>query len=158
MATYLITGCGRGIGLPLTRRLLERGDEVIGSVRGGDPPIRHERLQTVRFDVRDADAIELARDGVEGPVDVLVDDAGTSGRPADRARAAGVDDKTGVLDKNDLWPLHVTHAFLLPLRRSNNPKVMVIIARFGGLWYSPSVAHWAAVAARHDLMQGMADG
>jgi NAD(P)-dependent dehydrogenase (short-subunit alcohol dehydrogenase family) len=38
MATYLVTGCGRGIGLAMTKALLARGGRVIGTVRNGQPP------------------------------------------------------------------------------------------------------------------------
>ncbi len=158
MSTYLITGCGRGIGLALARQLLERGDDVIGSVRDGEPPIRHERLRTVRFDVRNPEAIDAARDSIDGPVDVLVNNAGIAGERTDRAHAAGVDDFAEVLDVNVLGPLRVTRAFLPLLGRSDQPKVMAVSSQLGGMTFPPTghVAYCASKAALNKLMQAMA--
>ncbi|MBX3218156.1 MAG: SDR family oxidoreductase [Labilithrix sp.] len=157
MSTFLVTGCGRGVGLALTKALLARGDRVIGSLRGGEAPLTHERFELVRFDVRDRAAILAAASSVRGPVDVLVNNAGIIG-PRTPALAMDFDAFAETLDINVLGALRVVQAFLPHLREAPEAKVLTISSQLGSMAYpgSDRIAYRASKAALNKLMQGLA--
>src|SRR5438552_2724327 len=85
----LVTGGNRGIGLAVARRLAAGGDRVTVTSRSGEPV---EGLATVACDVRDAASVEEAFKKVEagqGPVEILVADAGINQDSVDVVAAAG---------------------------------------------------------------------
>ena len=74
--SVLVTGGNRGIGLAIARTLSAEGHRVAVTHRGSGAP---EGLLGVRCDVTDADAVDAAFTTVEaaqGPVEVLVSNAG----------------------------------------------------------------------------------
>ncbi len=74
--SVLVTGGNRGIGLAIARRLAAGGDQVTVTSRSGDPVAG---LATVACDVRDSAAVDEAFAKVEaeqGPVEVLISNAG----------------------------------------------------------------------------------
>jgi 3-oxoacyl-[acyl-carrier protein] reductase len=77
-ARVLVTGGNRGIGLAIARRFAADGDSVTVASRSGDPV---DGLPVVRCDVRDAASVNAAFSAVEadqGPVEVLVANAGVT--------------------------------------------------------------------------------
>lgn len=74
--SVLVTGGNRGIGLACARAFAEVGDKVAVTYRSGAPP---EGLFGAQCDVTDAATVEAAYEAVEaenGPVEVLVANAG----------------------------------------------------------------------------------
>ncbi|MDP9396785.1 MAG: 3-oxoacyl-ACP reductase FabG [Actinomycetota bacterium] len=74
--SVLVTGGNRGIGLAIARAFAEGGDAVAVTHRSGEPP---EGLYGVRCDITDTGQVEAAFGAVEaqqGPVEVLVANAG----------------------------------------------------------------------------------
>ena len=84
MTTWLITGASSGLGLSMSRKLLERGDRVFAAVRRPEPlselKTRYsERLQVLAFDLTDTTALRRAADAAfaaAGRIDVVVSNAG----------------------------------------------------------------------------------
>lgn len=84
MKTWLITGASSGLGLEMTRVLLDRGDRVVAAGRRTEPfdPLKRihgDRLQVARFDITDTAALRGAvADAFSacGRVDVVVSNAG----------------------------------------------------------------------------------
>jgi NAD(P)-dependent dehydrogenase (short-subunit alcohol dehydrogenase family) len=78
MATVLITGANKGIGLELSRQLTKRGDDVIALCRKAGPEL--EALGVRLFegvDVTDRAALEgVSQDLGDTQVDVLINNAG----------------------------------------------------------------------------------
>ena len=76
--SVLVTGGNRGIGLAIARAFAEAGDRVTVTYRSGTPP---EGLTGVRCDVTDPESVDAAFAEVEaaqGPVEVLVANAGVT--------------------------------------------------------------------------------
>jgi 3-oxoacyl-[acyl-carrier protein] reductase len=76
--SVLVTGGNRGIGLAIARNLAEQGHQVAVTHRGSGAP---EGLFGVQADVTDTEQIDAAFKQVEehqGPVEVLVSNAGTN--------------------------------------------------------------------------------
>jgi 3-oxoacyl-[acyl-carrier protein] reductase len=74
--SVLVTGGNRGIGLAIARRLVAQGHQVTVTSRSGEAP---GGLAAVACDVTDADSVDAAFSAVEaaqGPVEVLVSNAG----------------------------------------------------------------------------------
>ena len=74
--SVLVTGGSKGIGLAIARAFAEAGDEVTVTYRTGEPP---EGLAAVRCDVTEPDSVDAAFieiEGRQGPVEVLVANAG----------------------------------------------------------------------------------
>lgn len=74
--SVLVTGGNRGIGLAIARAFAEQGDDVAVTHRGAETP---EGLLGVKCDVTDAAQVDAAFAEIEekqGPVEVLVSNAG----------------------------------------------------------------------------------
>ncbi len=82
MSTILITGCSSGFGLETAKLFLERGWDVIATMRTPKPELLpvSERLRVLALDVTDPASITRAVKDA-GPIDVLVNNAGF-GAPA----------------------------------------------------------------------------
>lgn len=79
MTTVLITGCSSGFGLETARLFLERGWNVVATMRTPRTDIlpTSERLKVLPLDVTDARSIAACIEAA-GPIDVLVNNAGVS--------------------------------------------------------------------------------
>ena len=77
MKTILITGCSSGFGLETARSFLERGWNVIATMRNprGDVLPASEHMRIMALDVSDADSIRQLVEAA-GPIDALVNNAG----------------------------------------------------------------------------------
>jgi len=131
MATVLVTGGNRGIGLELCRQFSARGDDVIAVCRKPGDGLKDLGVRIVDgIDVSEPEgARELARrlDGVR--IDVLVNNAGI-------LRRDGLDDPDfdGILEQfrvNTLGPLRITHALLDNLAEGS--KVAIVTSRMGSV-------------------------
>jgi NAD(P)-dependent dehydrogenase (short-subunit alcohol dehydrogenase family) len=82
MPTILITGCSSGFGLETAKLFLERGWEVIGTMRTPNKDLLPscERLRILAVDITDSTRVAQAVESA-GRIDVLVNNAGL-GAPA----------------------------------------------------------------------------
>ena len=164
MATILITGANRGIGLELARQYTAAGDTVIRTMRGPDKA-DGELGEVLPLDVTsDASVEELAQALLGRPIDLLINNAGVIGPEAAHQSSENMDFPgfLATLDANVLGPLRVTQAVLPNLRASKDAKVAVISSRmgqfdsgnFGGA--SGFVAYRASKAAASKVFQCLA--
>ena len=84
MPTVMITGANRGLGLEYTRQYLEQGWQVIACTRQPDAPdlkaLPDELLRIYELDIVDHAAVDqLSENLKDEPIDMLVNNAGTSG-------------------------------------------------------------------------------
>ncbi len=160
MATYLITGANRGIGVELCRQLAARGDKIIAVCRGSSAEL--ERLDVrveAGVDVTEAAAVAALADRLQGvAVDVLVNNAGILTRES--LEDLDFDRMRRQFEVNSLGPLRVTHA-LLP-NMGPGGKVAIITSRMGsigdntsgsryGYRMSKAAVNIAGVSLSHDL-------
>jgi len=163
---WLVTGANRGLGLELTRRIAARGGRVTACVR--DEAAREtlartlapfsDRIKTLAFDQRDGAAIRAAAAAHDGPLDVLVANAGAFGpqrqTPLDLDFAGALD----LFEVNSLGPLRVAEAFLPALRKTRAPRLAFVSSELGSmaLTGASSIAYRASKAALNKYMQGLA--
>ncbi len=129
MATYAISGAGRGIGLELTRQLRARGDDVIALVRRGNDDLAATGARIVEGVEVTSDASMTALVEALGDtrIDVLVNNAGILTRePLD---ALDFDAMRAQFEVNSLGPLRLTAALLPNL--AGGAKVAIVTSRMG---------------------------
>ncbi len=132
MQKILVTGANRGIGLALTRRFLQLGQQVFAGMRTPQdapfadlPGTERARLTVLGLDVNSDDSVSAAADQVGGQVkqlDVLVNMAGISPFPHD-ARLDTVDlaKVEEAFQTNVVGPLRTARAFAPLLRAAATP-------------------------------------
>lgn len=162
MATILISGANRGIGLELARLYLSRGFEVVAGVRdpASAPAGALAGATVLALDVASDESVAALAAALKGrPIDILVNNAGVIGPP----RQSSTDmDFAGFLDTlnvNTVGPLRLTQALLPNLRLSKlRPRVAVLTSRMGSLSsaQSDSLAYRASKAAANKVVQGLA--
>ncbi|MBX3431358.1 MAG: SDR family oxidoreductase [Hyphomonadaceae bacterium] len=131
MATILITGANRGIGLELARQLKERGDTVIAACRKSSLELDALGVRVeAGIEVSDAASVaDLAQRVKDLSLDILINNAGIL-----RVEGIASMDFTSItqqLEVNALGPLRVTTA-LLPLLHEGS-KVVIITSRMGSI-------------------------
>ena len=162
MATYVITGANRGIGLEMARQLSQRGDSVVAACRTGSPELTGLGVEVADgLDVTsDASVEKFARLLDDRRVDVLINNAGILTRES-------LDDLDfgrirSQFEVNSLGPLRVTAA-LLP-RLGEGSKVAIITSRMGsigdntsgsryGYRMSKAAVNMACRSLAHDLRE-----
>jgi NAD(P)-dependent dehydrogenase (short-subunit alcohol dehydrogenase family) len=117
MATVLITGANRGIGLELARLYAVRGDTVIGAVR--DPAKATallglgSRLEIIPLDVTSEASFAAAAKALAGrPIDIVIANAGVMGPRGSAADEQPADVWASVLAVNVTGPFLTARAFL----------------------------------------------
>jgi 3-oxoacyl-[acyl-carrier protein] reductase len=142
--SVLVTGGNRGIGLAIARRLAAGGDSVTVTSRSGEPV---EGLAVVPCDVRDAASVDAAFTAVEaeqGPVEVLVANAGIT---KDQLLALMKEDAfTDVLDTNLTGAYRVAKRSVRGMMKMRRGR-MVFISSVVGLYGSGGQANYAASKA-----------
>jgi 3-oxoacyl-[acyl-carrier protein] reductase len=142
--SVLVTGGNRGIGLAIAQRFVAAGDDVAITYRSGEPP---EGLRGVRCDVtsrEDVDAAFTVVEGAQGPVEVLVANAGIT-RDTLLLRMSD-EDFTAPVETNLVGSFRVARRAarsMLRLRRGR----LIFISSVVGLTGSPGQANYAASKA-----------
>jgi NAD(P)-dependent dehydrogenase (short-subunit alcohol dehydrogenase family) len=150
----LISGAGRGLGLELTRQLLERGDRVFAVVRSpekstdlADLARAHgEFLALVTGDVGDSASIEAARRKVASltdALDLVINNAATYGARGGTLETLDLAEVRSVMEVNLIGPLRVSQAFLPLLRKGRSPKLINLSSLMGSIADNGSGGTWA---------------
>ena len=142
--SVLVTGGNRGIGLAIARRLAAGGDSVTVTSRSGDPV---DGLAVAACDVRDTASVDAAFAAVEqeqGPVEVLVANAGIN---HDQLLALmSEDDFASVLDTNLTGAYRVAKRAVRPMMRMRRGR-LIFISSVSGLSGNAGQANYAASKA-----------
>ena len=142
--SVLVTGGNRGIGLAIARTFAAAGDAVTITYRSGEPP---DGVAGVRCDVTDAASVDAAFAEVEqrqGPVEVLVANAGIT---KDTLVLRMSDDQfTSVLDTNLTGSFRVVKRAARGMLRARRGRV-ILIGSVVGLLGSPGQVNYAASKA-----------
>jgi NAD(P)-dependent dehydrogenase (short-subunit alcohol dehydrogenase family) len=164
MATILITGANRGIGLALTQIYAQRGDAVLACCR---VPSRAEELQALaerhpvkvlQLDVADpASVAACAQIFSSETIDTLINNAGIIGPPRERQTATSMDFSmwAEMLNINTLGPVRVMQAWMPQLKRAARAKVMNVTSDLGALSHDDLIfyGYSASKAALNKFMR-----
>ena len=151
MATVLVTGSNRGIGLQLCTQFTARGDDVIAVCRSaGDDLSRLGARIIENTDVSDDDSVKRLKDILgEQRVDILVNNAGILRQ--DKLGELDYDEMSEQFRVNALGPLRVTEALLDNLRKGS--KVIIITSRLGSIEDNSSGGYYGYRASKTAVNQ-----
>jgi 3-oxoacyl-[acyl-carrier protein] reductase len=139
--SVLVTGGNRGIGRAIAEAFLQQGDSVAVTSRSGDAP---DGAFAVHCEVTDADSVDAAFAAVEehqGPVEVLVANAGIT-RDTLLLRMSD-DDWTSVLETNLTGSWRVAKRASKGMLRQRRGRI-IFISSVVGLLGSPGQVNYAA--------------
>jgi len=130
MATVLVTGANRGIGLALSEAFIARGDTLIAACRKPSPELIALGCRIEALDVCEPSSIQALVERLSGArLDILVNNAGLMA-PDDLDRM-DFDAINAQLQVNALGPLRVSAALRGNLGRDS--KVVIVTSRMGSL-------------------------
>jgi len=146
MATWLVTGCNRGIGLELARQLVGRGETVIGACRSPSDELQALGCRVIDgVDVAtDEGVARLATELGEEAVDVLVNNAGVLTR--DSLDEPDFDAMLTQFEVNAIGPLRVSRALLDNL--GTGSKVAIVTSRMGSVSDNSSGGYYGYRASK----------
>ena len=168
VGNVVITGANRGIGLALTRQYAEAGDNVLALCRS---PEKAEALQKLAaqsggrvkvgaIDIGDTASVEAAAKLVDGPVDILINNAGVLGGDPERQTLQNIDYDAWADSFNimAMGPFRVVKAFLPALEKAKGAKIMSVSSQLAAsTWpYGGYYVYSSAKAAGNRIMQILA--
>ena len=131
MATYLVTGANRGIGLEYCKQLRERGDDVIATCRSSTQELYNLGVRVeVGIDITSGESVVNLKNKLSGlKIDVLIQNAGV----LERNSLLELDPESirRQFEINALSPLCFTRAMLNNL--SEGSKVILMTSRMGSI-------------------------
>lgn len=146
MATILITGCNRGIGLELARQYSSRGDRVIGVCRSASDALKALDVQVFEgIDVAAGNSVAALKKQLgDAAIDVLINNAGILRR--DSFGSIDYEQMIEQYSVNTLGPLRVTEALAGNLHEGS--KVAIVTSRVGSIEDNGSGGNWGYRASK----------
>jgi NAD(P)-dependent dehydrogenase (short-subunit alcohol dehydrogenase family) len=131
MATVLVTGANRGIGLELCKAYAGRGDTVIGACRESSEGLTQANVRIEEdVDVTSDDSVNNLAKRLEGaPIDILINNAGVFSQES--LDNMDFDSIRKQLEVNTLGPFRVTLALRPNLGEGS--KVAIITSQMGSI-------------------------
>lgn len=141
MATYVVTGANRGIGLEYCRQIQARGDNAIAVCRQSSDELEALGIQIeTGIDITEPKDIQaLVSRLSKTKIDVLINNAGIHGLVT--LESFDADKIRHLFDVNAVGPLQLTHA-LLPLL-SGGSKIILMTSRMGSIEDNTSGSSYA---------------
>jgi NAD(P)-dependent dehydrogenase (short-subunit alcohol dehydrogenase family) len=147
MATILITGASRGLGLEFVRQYAAEGDRVIAACRDPSAASALKALKgdvrAVALDVADGGSIRALADALANePIDILINNAGVYGK----AQSLGKMDYAAwedVFRINAIGPMHLTDALVPRIAAGKRKIVAAITSQMGSIEDNSSGGYYA---------------
>ncbi|MBL29333.1 MAG: short-chain dehydrogenase [Rhodospirillaceae bacterium] len=141
VGTVLITGASRGIGLEFVRQYAADGWSVIACCRSPDKAddlkslaTKSDDVEVVALDVADHAAIDALARRLDGrAIDVLINNAGISGRRPQDFGSLDYADWQQVMETNLLAPVHMAEAFVDHVARGEHRLIANLSSVLGSI-------------------------
>jgi NAD(P)-dependent dehydrogenase (short-subunit alcohol dehydrogenase family) len=140
MPSIMITSANRGLGLEFARQYAADGWRIFAACR--NPVAAHDlhklarthAVTVLQMDVTDLASTRRAAAGLnDDPIDVLLNSAGITGKPAQRIGNIDYQSWEQVLNVNTIGPLRVTEAFIEHVARSERKLIVTITSGLGSI-------------------------
>jgi 3-oxoacyl-[acyl-carrier protein] reductase len=149
--TCVVTGASRGIGLATARALESEGARVLAASRGGDAGVG----EPLALDVTDSGAPDALLAAARGPIDVLVNNAGTSAvRRHDELTDAEWHEQW---ELNVMGPMRLMRALAPAMAERGWGRIVNVSSSSGKRPSQTNVAYSVAKAAQLALSRAWAD-
>jgi len=141
MATILITGTNRGIGLEFTRQCLARGDRVIATCRNIEAAdslkqlgSNHDELEVRQLDVASLESMqEFVQQLADTPIDIFINNAGVYGPPNVKFGEVDAQIWASVLQVNSIAPMMLSQLLMPNLRQGTDKKMLYLTSKMGSI-------------------------
>ena len=145
MKIALITGANKGIGFETAKQLVQKGFYVyIGSrnLENGLQAVEKLKainltnVEAIQIDVTDDNSVKNARTEIEkktAVLDVLINNAGINGGVPNTALEARTDQFLAAFNTNVFGVARVTQAFIDLLKKSPEPRIVMVSSSVGSL-------------------------
>ncbi len=141
MATVLITGTNRGIGLEFVKQFLARGDTLLATCRDITSAteldrlkVNNEKLNIFELDVSSRKSMESLPKKLEGQaIDIFINNAGVYGPRDSVFGNVSTDEWAEVLQINALAPLMLTQLLIDNLHDGFEKKLIYISSKMGSI-------------------------
>lgn len=155
MATIVITGASRGLGLEFVRQYAADGEKIIAACRRPESATALKAIKgdirLIALDVADAGSIHALADTIGNePIDILINNAGVYGK----AQTLGKMDYAAwedVFRINAIGPMHLTDALLPRIAASKRRLVVGITSLMGSIADNSSGGYYAYRSSKAGL-------
>jgi NAD(P)-dependent dehydrogenase (short-subunit alcohol dehydrogenase family) len=141
MATILVTGANRGLGLEFAKQYAAAGWNVLATARVPkaatdlqDLAKNHPNVEVYALDVADEDSIQDLADALDGkPIDVLIHNSGVYPRDGQKIKEIDYDGWRTAFETNVFGPMRVTEALLENVAVSERKQIAAISTSMSSL-------------------------
>ena len=141
MATVLITGTNRGIGLEFVKQFLARGDTLLATCRDiasatelDRLKVNNEKLQIFELDVSSQESMESLPEKLEGQaIDIFINNAGIYGPRDSVFGNVSADEWSKVFQINAKAPMILTQLLIENLHDGFEKKLIYISSKMGSI-------------------------
>ena len=141
MATVLITGTNRGLGLEFVKHFLGRSDTVIATCRDSSSATElqalaanNENLNLKNLDVSDEQSMAaFATELKDTPIDVFINNAGVYGPRDANFGNVGSSEWEQVIRVNAIAPMLLTQLIIGSLRQGTDKKLVYVTSKMGSI-------------------------
>ncbi len=141
MATVLITGTNRGLGLEFVKHFLGRSDTVIATCRDSSSATElqalaanNENLSLKNLDVSDAQSMAaFATELKDTPIDMFINNAGVYGPRDANFGNVGSSEWEQVIRVNAIAPMLLTQLIIGSLRQGTEKKLVYVTSKMGSI-------------------------
>ncbi|MDM3872492.1 SDR family oxidoreductase [Porticoccus sp. W117] len=164
MATLLITGCNRGIGLELACQYLQDGWRVHGCCRNPSQADELQQLQEQHAENLQIHALDVASErGIaelksaleDQPIDLLLNNAGVYGGAGNRLGSLDTEEWLQVLRVNTIAPLLMAQTFLDNVAASKGKTIASVSSKVGSIADNRGGSNYMYRSSKTALNQAM---